>query len=99
MMAIVGDIVRTDKLDEAVQQARQSVHAPSGLSAELFLRLDRGGSPRRARHFGADKRSKASSPEFPAGATLRCATCTSVFRAGVKKRENENMGRCDDNRS
>jgi creatinine amidohydrolase len=32
MMAIAGDIVRTDKLDEAVEQAPQSVHAPSGFS-------------------------------------------------------------------
>jgi creatinine amidohydrolase len=32
MMAIAGDIVRTDKLDEAVQQAPPAVHAPSGFS-------------------------------------------------------------------
>jgi len=32
MMAIAGDIVRSDKLDEAMQQAPQPVHAPPGFS-------------------------------------------------------------------
>jgi creatinine amidohydrolase len=32
MMAIAGDIVKKDKLDEAMQQAPASVHAPAGFS-------------------------------------------------------------------
>ena len=32
MMAIAGDIVKRDKLDEAMQQAPAPVHAPAGFS-------------------------------------------------------------------